>query len=148
MGTTLLNTRPIFMGDVSKGTVYVSSETSTPNPGSDELLLLFEAGSLGAMIESIEIHYLNWGAQEPANALLLYSQKQNSSIRSCIRYTTIAANTETAALPAPVKVVNPDILYGDSKTALKLSAGEKLFCALTTASTAGFNVVAIGGNFG
>jgi hypothetical protein len=148
MGTTLLNTRPIFMADVSKGITYVSSETSTPDPGSDELLLLFEAGNLGALIESIQIHYLNWGAQEPANALLLYSQKQNSSVRSCIRYTTIAANTDTAALPAPVAVTLPPILYGDSKTALKLSAGEKLFVALTTSSTAGFNVVAIGGNYG
>jgi hypothetical protein len=136
------------MADVSKGIAYVSSETSTPDPGSDELPLLFEAGNLGAMVESIQIHYLNWGASEPANALLLYSQKQNSSIRSCISYTTIAENSETDELPAPVSVALPPILYGDSKTALKLSAGEKLFCALTTSSTAGFNVVAIGGNYG
>jgi len=149
--TTILNTQPIFVADVSNGFYHITNVVSTPNPGSNELALLYEAGDFGAMIESIQIHYLNWGATEPANKLFLYTQRRNSNDnteRACWSQTVIAANSNTAALPAPISVVLPPILYGTSKTALKMAPGEKLFCALSTASTAGFNLIARGGQYG
>jgi len=149
--TTLLNTQPIFVADVSNGIIDIRDIVSTPNPGSNELVLLYEAGDFGALIESIQIHYLNWGAAEPANNLFLYTQRRNSNDntqRYCWSQTVIATNTETALLPVPISVVLPPILYGDSKRALKMSPGEKLFCALSVASTAGFNIVARGGQYG
>lgn len=149
--TTILNTQPIFVADVSNGILHITNIVSTPNPGSNELALLYEAGDFGALIESIQIHYLNWGAAEPANNLFLYTQRRNSNDnteRYCWSQTVIATNAGTALLPTPLTVVLPPILYGDSKRALKLSPGEKLFCALSTASTAGFNVVARGGQYG
>ena len=149
--TTLLNTQPIFVADVSNGIIDIRDIVSTPNPGSNELVLLYEAGDFGALTESIQIHYLNWGAAEPANNLFLYTQRRNSNDntqRYCWSQTVIATNTETALLPVPISVVLPPILYGDSKRALKMSPGEKLFCALSVASTAGFNIVARGGQYG
>lgn len=149
--TTLLNTQPIFVADVSNGILNITNVVSTPNPGSNELALLYEAGDFGALIESIQVHYLNWGAAEPANDLFLYTQRRNSNDnteRYCWSQTVIATNAGTALLPVPISVVLPPILYGDSKRALKMSPGEKLFCALRVASTAGFNIVARGGQYG
>jgi hypothetical protein len=149
--TTLLNTQPIFVADVSNGILDLRNIVSTPNPGSNELALLYEAGDFGALIESIQIHYLNWGTVEPANNLFLYTQRRNSSDnteRYCWSQTVIPTNTETGQLPAPISVILPPILYGDSKRALKMSPGEKLFCALSVASTAGFVIVARGGQYG
>jgi hypothetical protein len=149
--TTLLNTQPIFVADVSNGISNITNVVSTPNPGSDELVLLYQAGDFGALIESIQIHYLNWGTTEPANNLFIYTQRRNSNDnteRYCWNQTVIATNTETALLPTPISVVLPPILYGDSKRALKLSPGEKVFIALSVASTAGFNVIARGGQYG
>jgi hypothetical protein len=149
--TTLLNTQPIFVADVSNGILNITNVVSTPNPGSNALALLYEAGDFGALVESIQIHYLNWGATEPANNLFLYTQRRNSNDdteRYCWSQTVIATNTETALLPVPISVVLPPILYGDSKRALKMSPGEKLFAALSVASTAGFNIVARGGQYG
>jgi hypothetical protein len=149
--TTLLNTQPIFVADVSNGILNITNVVSTPNPGSNALALLYEAGDFGALVESIQIHYLNWGATEPANNLFLYTQRRNSNDdteRYCWSQTVIAANSGTALLPTPISVVLPPILYGDSKRALKMSPGEKLFAALSVASTAGFNIVARGGQYG
>jgi hypothetical protein len=149
--TTILNTQPIFVADVSNGILNITNVVSTPNPGSNALALLYEAGDFGALVESIQIHYLNWGATEPANNLFLYTQRRNSNDdteRYCWSQTVIAANSGTALLPTPISVVLPPILYGDSKRALKMSPGEKLFAALSVASTAGFNIVARGGQYG
>lgn len=149
--TTILNTQPIFTADISNGFLNIRNIVSVPNPGSDELALLYEAGDFGAQVESIQIHYLNWGATEPANDLFLYSQRRNSADnteRYCIGQFAIAANTQTALLPAPITITLPPILFGTDKRALKLSPGERLFCALRLASTAGFNVIARGGQYG
>lgn len=149
--TTLLNTQPIFVADVSNGILNITNVVSTPNPGGNELALLYEAGDFGALVESIQIHYLNWGEAEPANNLFLYTQRRNNTDnteRHCWSQTVIEENTETALLPVPISVVLPPILYGDSKRALKMSPGEKLFAALSVASTAGFNIIARGGQYG
>lgn len=151
MSSTLLNTQPIFVADVSNGVLRLTNIVSTPNPGSNELALLYEAGDFGAQLESIRIHYLNWGAAEPANNLFLYVQRRNSNDnteRYCWSQTPIPANASTNLLPTPIVVQLPPILYGTDKRALKLSPGEKLFCALSVASTAGFNVIARGGSYG
>ena len=149
--TTLLNTQPIFTADVSNGFAYINNVVATPQPGAAALVLVFEGGEVGALIESLQIHYLNWGATEPANDMFFYCQRRNSADatdRFCIIQTPIAANSNTALLPAPINVTMPPILFGTSKTALRLAPGERLFAALRVASTAGFNVTARGGQYG
>lgn len=148
MGTQL-NTQPIFTAEINKAYVRMTNQVSTPNHGTDQLVQIFEAGQNGSLIESIQIHYLNWGASEPANSMFFYVNQANFNLSSalCIGQTVIAANANTSQLPAPINVSMPSILYGESKTALKMAPGETLWAALETASTAGFNVVVIGGDF-
>lgn len=149
--STVLNTQPIFTADVSNGFAYINNVVSVPRPGAAALTLVFEGGELGALLESLQIHYLNWGATEPANDMFFYCQRRNSADateRYCIMQTVIAANAATALLPAPITVTMPDILFGTSKRALRLAPGERLFAALRIASTAGFNIIARGGQYG
>jgi hypothetical protein len=142
------NHQPIFAGSVVTSTRQISDIISTPSPGSDQLLFLVTAEQDGMIIENIRIHYTNWGATEPANKLFLYtSVNQNSDERFCIGQTIIAENTATDSISAPINVALPPILYGDSKTALKLASGETLWAALAVASTSGFNLRVTGGSY-
>ena len=149
--STTLNTQPIFTANVSNGFAYINNVIAVPRPGAAALTLIYEGGEVGALIESLQIHYLNWGATEPANDMFFYCQPRNSADateRYCIVQTPIAANSNTALVPAPINVAMPSILFGTSKTALRLAPGERLFAALRIVSTAGFNVTARGGQYG
>ena len=147
MAQTQLNTSPVFIGSIVKSVVHLTNETSKPNPGSDNTPLLFEAGQQGSQLEAIRIHYLNWNATEPNNSLFLYTLIPNYPDRYCIGQIDIPNNPNTNQLLPPILVPLPPILYGENKTALRLVAMEKLWVALATASTAGFNIEAIGGDF-
>lgn len=146
---TLLNTQPVFTGTINKSFVKISNTVATPNHGSAQLKTLFEAGELGSLLESIQVHYTNWGASEPANNLLLYSLQANLGVEDAIfiGQTTLALNAATDNVGSPVDVVLPPNLYGTNKKSLKMAPGEILLGALSTASTAGFNIVCIGGDY-
>jgi hypothetical protein len=85
-----------------------------------------------------------------ANVVRLFVKKANTTTYNLLLETSISAvagSTATAAI-APTIVTLPSILFGTGNiTALRVEAGDTLFCALGTASVVGINVTALGGPY-
>lgn len=139
------NTSPIFLAEPIMWVQTLSSQTSTA-AGVGSLLTLGTAGAEGALIESLRAVPLGTNV---ASSLLIFIQKAGTGTNYLIQEVALASTTATsgATVPTTVSVTLPDVIQPVGENALRLGATDVLKVALSTAVAAGYNIVAIGGQY-
>jgi hypothetical protein len=138
------NTSPIYPRVPISWIASLKTEVCNRDPGAAVPKTLGTAGSSGALIESIQIHYL--GTEASAKVVRLYSRAEGTTTYRLIREVDVAAQASAAAALAPITFTLPAILPA-SNTGLRLAPGEELSVGISAVSDNGYNVVVRGGQY-
>jgi hypothetical protein len=146
------STQPIFIKSPLLWTVTLTNEVVNRSPGSAVPKLLGTAGTLGSLIESIQVYPLGDIVASPLR-IFLKAPNTDYILLTETSLTAVSGSGNTSAIANyPIEVQLPKILSPASLTpatpnrGLRLPADYALYAALGTA-TAGVIVTATGGHY-
>lgn len=145
------NTQPIFFKSPILWQTTLTNEVVGRQPGSSVPKLLGTAGSEGTLIETIQIFPLGNVSNNQLRLFRLIGSTYTLLLETPLP--SVSPSDTGAVTGYPVEVTLPKTVSPatcDAATphrTLKLPAGEVLYCALSTASSAPIMVMALGGNY-